>query len=107
MRTSVKRVPPETALERVLAALERELVEAPEAEILEAARELGMDPSMKGSAAFLGLRYPATPRLEDFFALADAQGWPVIGHLARARPGLPESEPPSPKPPRLPRPRKG
>jgi hypothetical protein len=107
MRTSVKRVPPETALERILAALERELVEAPEAEILEAARELGMDPSMKGSAAFLGLRFPATPRLEDFFAMTDAQGWPATWRLARTRPGLLKSEPPSPKPPRLPRPRKG
>jgi hypothetical protein len=59
---------PETSLERVLNALERELVEASDADILEAANDLGMKPGMKGSAAFLGLRYAsATRRTEDFF----------------------------------------
>lgn len=41
--------------ERLLAALERELVEATDEEILEAASDLGMNPAMKGSAAFLGI----------------------------------------------------
>jgi hypothetical protein len=36
--------------------LERELIEASDEDILEAARDLGMNPMMKGSAAFLGLR---------------------------------------------------
>lgn len=40
--------------ERLLVALERELIEATDDEILEAARDLGMNPAMKGSAAFLG-----------------------------------------------------
>jgi len=41
--------------ERLLAALERELIEATDEEILEAAGELGMNPAMKGSAAFFGI----------------------------------------------------
>lgn len=42
-------------LEHLLAALERELIEATDEEILEAARDLGMNPAMKGSAAFFGI----------------------------------------------------
>lgn len=41
--------------ERLLIALERELIEAADEEILEAARDLGMNPAMKGSAAFFGV----------------------------------------------------
>lgn len=41
--------------ERLLAALERELIEATDEEILEAASDLGMNPAMKGSAAFFGV----------------------------------------------------
>jgi hypothetical protein len=67
MRTKVTQLFPETALERVLEALERELVEATDEEILEAAHDLGMKPEMKGSAAFLGLRYPGARRREEFF----------------------------------------
>jgi hypothetical protein len=55
---------PELRLERVLLALERELLSGDDAEILAAAEELGMNLEMKGSAAFIGvktlvgLRYP-------------------------------------------------
>jgi hypothetical protein len=41
--------------ERLIAALERELIEATDEEILEAARDLRMNPEMKGSAAFIDL----------------------------------------------------
>lgn len=41
--------------ERLLAALEQELTGATEEEILEAAADLGMNPAMKGSAAFFGV----------------------------------------------------
>jgi hypothetical protein len=41
--------------ERLLAALERELIAATDEEILEAASDLGMNPAMKGSAAFFGV----------------------------------------------------
>ena len=67
MRTKVTPLFPETALERILEALERELVAATDEEILEAAHDLGMKPEMQGSAAFLGLRYPGVPRREEFF----------------------------------------
>jgi hypothetical protein len=61
---------PEVTLGRILDALECELIEASDAEILEAAQDLGMNPAMRGSAAFFGLKYPAPgPRFEDFFAL--------------------------------------
>lgn len=41
--------------EGLLAALEKELTEATDNEILEAARDLRMNPAMKGSAAFFGI----------------------------------------------------
>jgi hypothetical protein len=41
--------------ERLLVALERELIEATDEEILQAASDLGMNPAMKGSAAFFGV----------------------------------------------------
>jgi len=47
----------DTTLDRMLAGLERELFEASDEEILAAATELGMKPAMKGSAAFLGIKY--------------------------------------------------
>lgn len=49
---------PDVSLEQVLAALERELIDASDEEVLAAAAELGMNPSMKGSAAFLGVKSP-------------------------------------------------
>jgi hypothetical protein len=58
---------PEMSLRRLLDALEEELIEATDEEILEAAGELGMNPRMKGSAAFLGLRYPYVPSAGDFY----------------------------------------
>jgi hypothetical protein len=57
----------ETALARVLDSLEQELIEASDEDVLGAARDLGMNPMMKGSAAFAGLNYPATTRFSDFF----------------------------------------
>lgn len=41
--------------EGLLAALEKELTEATDEEILEAAKDLRMNPAMKGSAAFFGI----------------------------------------------------
>ncbi len=41
--------------ERLLAALARELAEATDEEVLQAANDLGMRPMMKGSAAFFGI----------------------------------------------------
>lgn len=55
--------------ERVLEALAQELIDSTDDELLEAAKELGMDPTMRGSAAFIGLKYPSMPRISDFFEL--------------------------------------
>jgi hypothetical protein len=45
----------EERLEGLLDALEQELTEATDEEILAAASDLGMNPGMKGSAAFFGV----------------------------------------------------
>jgi hypothetical protein len=58
---------PDTALARVLDALDIELIDASDDEILSAAKELGMDPTRKDSAAFAGVTYPEKPQLSDFF----------------------------------------
>jgi hypothetical protein len=62
----------EAALTRVLEALEPELVMATDEEIHEAARGLGMDLGMKGSAAFIGLTTPSTRLfMSEFFGWVD------------------------------------
>jgi hypothetical protein len=57
--------------ERLLAALEQELIAATDEEILAAAGDLGMNPAMKGSAAFFGvtkgLPSPFTPSAPNEF----------------------------------------
>jgi hypothetical protein len=82
---------PETTLERLLEALERELVAASDAELIEAANDLGMQPHMKGSAAFLGLIYPMRPRFEDFFAAAAGKGR-IADSSGREQPRLPDPD---------------
>jgi hypothetical protein len=67
MRTKVKAASPDVALARILEALGQELIEASDEEITGAAKDLGMDPQMKGSAAFAGLKYPTKLQLSDFF----------------------------------------
>ena len=47
----------EASLSRILEVFEQEILEASEEEIMEAAKELGMKPDMKGSAAFIDLKY--------------------------------------------------
>ncbi len=51
----MKKTRAEVGLERLLVALEREILEETDEEILAAARELGMNPGMKGSAALAGV----------------------------------------------------
>lgn len=68
---------PVAGLERVLEDLAWELIHSTDDELLQAAKDLGMDPTMRGSAAFIGLKYPATPRPSDFFempVLRDGRG---------------------------------
>jgi hypothetical protein len=64
MRVNVKA---SAALTRLIEAVELELIDSSDEEIRDAARDLGMDLSMKQSAAFSGLNYPAKPQLSDFF----------------------------------------
>lgn len=95
MRTKMTQTFPETALERILEALERELIIATDEEILEAAGDLGMKPGMKGSAAFLGLRYPAVDPEWMLRMLTDPQR---IWLASSALPG--QAEPPRSAPTR-------
>ena len=67
MRTKLTIANPEAALGRILDALASELITVSDEEIMEAAKELGMNPTMKGSAAFIGLRIPAFADFADFF----------------------------------------
>ena len=69
MRTKVRVSLPEAVLTRVLDALGQELIDASDEEIMEAAKDLGMDPHMKGSAAFLGLTFPTRVIVSDVFDL--------------------------------------
>jgi hypothetical protein len=69
MRTKVKVSSPASALNRVLDGLEHEIVDASDEEILAVARELGMDPQSRESAAFAGVKFPSRPQLSDFFDL--------------------------------------
>jgi hypothetical protein len=71
MRKNLIPIPPELALNRVLAGLEKELVEATDEEIEQAAQDLGMNIRMKGSAAFAGVLGPMPKRIEDIFDLEE------------------------------------
>jgi hypothetical protein len=67
MRTKVRVALPEIALTHILEAFGQELIDASDEEIMEAAKYLGMNPHMKGSAAFSGLTFPANLQVSDFF----------------------------------------
>ena len=49
-------VRPDVGLERLIHGLELELLEAADEEFIAGAHDLGMNPDMKGSAAFLGVK---------------------------------------------------
>jgi hypothetical protein len=66
MRTKLTISEPQAALDRLLDGLARELIDVSDDEILAAAKELGMNPTMKGSAAFLGLRIPPLADLAEW-----------------------------------------
>ncbi len=53
---------PELALERLLLAIEHELLAASDHDVEVAARELGIKPEMKGSIALVGIIHFAWPR---------------------------------------------
>ncbi len=49
-------VRPDVGLEQLIQGLEQELLAAPDEEFVAGARDLGMKPEMKGSAAFAGVK---------------------------------------------------
>ncbi len=73
------------AFERLLEALAQELVESSDEELLAAASDLGMDLRMRGSAAFVGLKYPAVPGFSDFFEARTAPSDTALPLEARKR----------------------
>jgi hypothetical protein len=69
MRTKIKRIPPDTALLRIMDALAQEAIEASDEEVTEAAADLRMDLNSRESAAFAGLTYFVRPQVSDFFSV--------------------------------------
>jgi hypothetical protein len=69
MHAKLKRATAAAKLERLIDALAEDLAETTDEEVLQACADLGMDPQMRGSAAFLGLKGPSVS-WRDFF---DAQ----------------------------------
>jgi hypothetical protein len=69
---------PQTRLERILDALGAEVAAATDEEVLAAADDLGMKPSMKGTVAFLGLKQFVAPYAPEDYAgpNEDADGEP-------------------------------
>ena len=59
----MKTTRPELGFERLLVALDRDLLDATDEEILGVVDELGMKPTMKGSMALLGVTFAV--RLKD------------------------------------------
>jgi hypothetical protein len=96
MRTKVNPASLEVTVARILAALEQELIDATDAEIREAAHDLGMNLDMAGSAAFAGLRYPAKASFAEYFgpdALAQLKEFAEARRRERDdKPSLPSSE---------------
>ena len=82
MHAKLKRAAAAARLERLIDALAEDLAEASDEEVLQACADLGMNPEMCGSAAFIGLKGPSI-RLDDFFDL---------GELRAYFPHMPESK---------------
>ena len=57
----------ERRLQRLLVALESELLQASDAEVRQAAGDLGIKPDMKGSIAWMGILFPGKMRSGEVF----------------------------------------
>jgi hypothetical protein len=106
MRTKVRRDPSQQALTRILDAFAQELIDASDEEVLEAAKDLGMEPRIRGSAALAGLIYPAPGHLQlsDFFDLEALKRLPALAGRDRVfseRPVKPKSRSHRSRRPRL------
>jgi hypothetical protein len=84
MPSKVRERWPEAALTRLLDVFEEELLRAPDEEIMAAARGLGMVPTMKGSAAFLDVKFALAMRDADSQAFAAWRGVPGMGEAPTA-----------------------
>ncbi len=80
----MKTIRPELGFERLLAALERDLLDATNEEIMAVANELGMKPSMKGSIALLGVTFAA--QLKDQDNNSGRQTKKATGRVSATRP---------------------
>jgi hypothetical protein len=81
---------PEVMLARIAASFEEELIAASDEEIIAAAQDLGMNPMMRGSAAFAGIKYPISARQRrDFFGITDWSSTPETERFDEARGLLP------------------
>ena len=76
MREKMMLIDSPVALTRLLDALEAILIESTDEEIMQAAKDLGMNPQMKGSGAFAGMKYPAKPMPSDFYDVEFGVSWP-------------------------------
>jgi hypothetical protein len=90
MHNKVTSLPPEVALSRVLAGLEEELVEATDEEIGAAAADLGMDVTMKGSAAFIGVKYTFPKRVSEIFDVEELRRF-YVEYLRSQRGFIPKA----------------
>jgi hypothetical protein len=84
-------VRPDVGLERLIQGLEQELLEATDEEFMVGARDLGMNPDMKGSAAFIGVKDSSAQLLAALrSAYADRLSARAEGRAADQDPGTPE-----------------
>jgi len=76
---------PQKRLDRILNALGAELAAATDEEVLAAADDLGMKPSMKGTVPFLGLKHFIAPYAPGDYAKSseDANGEPENARKTR------------------------
>ena len=90
MRNKVRSLPPQVALNRVLAGLEKELADATDDEITQAAADLGMNLAMKGSAAFIGVKYTFPKRAREIFAPEELRRF-YVEYLRTQQASLPKA----------------
>jgi hypothetical protein len=72
----------ERRLQRLLVALENELLEASDEEVRQAAGDLGINPDMKGSIAWMGVLFPGKMRRDE---VLDRDAIDAIRKLLRRR----------------------
>lgn len=72
-------------LDRVLCALEREILEATDEEVRQAAADLGIDPDMKGSIAWVGVFLAAKWRPEEIFDVDALRAYMSRKRITRPR----------------------